>query len=516
MMQEGEEKVQLGVEETEIPEQAEQAREVAVEEKKQSWPAIVIGIVVAVLALCTLVVCIAAAIAGFSGRKDAASVSGTIVYRERIALPPEAVVKVQVQDVSLQDVAAKVMGEQIIANPGQVPIPYEVAYDPNQIQENHTYAVAARIEDGSGKLLFINTQSYPVITRGAPTKDVQILVEMVASAPPAPSQAYIKIDDPVYGATLDISQPVTVRGTGAGLPEGNVVVQALDRDGNVLDQQPTILQGENVGAGGQGTWSVALNIKTEPGMAGKIYAFSPSPLDGSIIAEDGVEVSLGRTAAKPTFLEIDLPREGAVLDTASPIQVSGKGGGLPEGNVVVRALDANEQILAQEATILQGQDVGTGGAGTWSVQLAVDVPAGMAGKIVAFSPSPADGESYVASAVVNVTYGEASALEGTSWILADTLPGTEVKALFENGQVRGSAGCNSYNGTYAITSVGGVNKIRIGPLASTRMMCEEAVMEQEQAYLAALQSARSYQVEENILTLSHADGALLFEGEPIE
>jgi putative lipoprotein len=514
MTQESEE--QVSVEETAAEEQAVQASEEAAEEKKTSWLVVAIGVIVAVLALCTLVVCLAAAIAGFSGRQDAASVTGTIVYRERIALPPEAVVQVQIQDVSLQDVAATVMGEQIITNPGQVPIPYEVAYDPGQIQQNHTYAVAARIEDGSGKLLFINTQSYPVITRGAPTKDVEILVEMVASAPPPSSQAYIKIDDPVYGATLDISQPVKVSGTGAGLPEGNVVVQALDRDGNVLDQQPTILQGDNVGTGGQGTWSVELNIKTEPGMAGKIYAFSPSPLDGSIIAQDGVEVSLGQTAAKPTFLEIDLPREGVVLDTASPIQASGKGGGLPEGNVVVQALDANEQILAQEVTILQGQDVGTGGAGTWSVQLAVDAPAGMAGKIVAFSPSPADGESYVASAVVNVTYGQASALEGTSWVLADTLPDTELKALFENGQVSGSAGCNSYNGTYVTTTVGGVNKIRIGPLASTMMMCEEAVMEQEQAYLAALQSARSYLVEENVLTLTHADGELLYEGEPVE
>ena len=506
---------QVKAEEPEVEGQAEPTSEVAGEEKKQSWPIIVIGIVVAVLALCTVVVCIAAAIAGFSGGKDAASVTGTVIYRERMALPPDAVVKVQIQDVSLQDVAATVMGEQLIRNPGQVPIPYKVAYDPKAIQENHTYAVAARIEDGSGKLLFINTQSYPVITRGNPTEDVQIMVEMVVSAPPPTSKTYVKIDDPVYGETLDISQEVTVRGPGSGLPEGNVVVQALDRDGNVLVEQPTTLQGENVGTGGQGTWSVELVIKTEPGMAGRIYAFSRSPKDNSIIAKDSVEVSLGRTAAKPTFLEIDVPQEGAELDTVNPIQVSGQGGGLPEGNVVVRALDANEQILAEEATILQGQDVGTGGEGTWSAQLAVDVPAGMAGKIVAFSLSPADG-SYVASAVVNVTYGEASVLEGTSWILADTLPGTEVKALFENGQVSGSAGCNSYSGTYVTTTVGGVNKIRLGPLASTMMMCEEMVMEQEGAYLAALQSVSSYQVEENVLTLTHADGTLLFEGEPVE
>jgi len=237
-------------------------------------------------------------------------------------------------------------------------------------------------------------------------------------------------------------------------------------------------------------------------------------LDNSLIAEDNVEVSLGQTAAKPTFLEIDVPREGAELDVAKPIQVSGEGGGLPEGNVVVRALDANDGVLVEVVTILQGQDVGAGGSGTWSAELTVDVPSGTTGKLMAFSPSPLDG-SYVASAVVNVAYGGASALEGTSWILVDTLPGTEVKALFENGQVSGSAGCNSYSGTYVTTTVDRVNKIRIGPLASTMMMCEEAVMDQETAYLAALQSASSYAIEGNVLTLFHADGTLLFEGEPV-
>jgi putative lipoprotein len=505
---------QVPAEEMEVEKRAAAATEVVAEEQKQRWSTVVIGVVVALLALCAFVVCIAAAVAALSGGKGTASVTGTVIYRERIVLEPDAVVKVQIQDVSRQDVAATVMGEQVIRNPGQVPIPYQVAYDPKAIQDNHTYSVRARIEDGSGKLLFTSTQNYPVITRGAPTKDVQILLERVGVEPPPPAQAYIKIDEPVYGAILDINRPVIVWGSGSGLPEGNVVVQALDRDGNVLVEQPTTLQGENVGSGGQGTWSVELSIQTEPGMAGRIYAFSRSPKDNSLIAEDSVEVSLGPTAAKPTFLEIDIPREGAELDTVNPIQVSGNGGGLPEGNVVVRALDDSDRVLAEVATILQGQDVGTGGAGTWSVALTVDVPPGTTGKLMAFSPSPLDG-SYVASAAVNVIFGGAPALEGASWILADTLPGTEVKALFENGQVSGSAGCNSYSGTYVTTTVDGMNKIRIGPLASTMMMCEEAVMDQEIAYLAALQSATSYTIEGNLLTILHPDGTLLFEGEPV-
>ena len=49
-------------------------------------------------------------------------VTGTITYRERIALPENAIVNVQLQDVSLQDVAATVIAETTITTPGQVPI----------------------------------------------------------------------------------------------------------------------------------------------------------------------------------------------------------------------------------------------------------------------------------------------------------------------------------------------------------------------------------------------------------
>ena len=93
---------------------------------------------------------------------------------------------------------------------------------------------------------------------------------------------------------VDIARPVVVRGNGVGLPEGSVVVQALYGQGNVLTQVPTTLQGQDVGTGGEGTWSTELTIEAEPGTAGKIRAFSPSPKDGSIIAEDVGEVSLGQ------------------------------------------------------------------------------------------------------------------------------------------------------------------------------------------------------------------------------
>jgi uncharacterized lipoprotein YbaY len=57
-------------------------------------------------------------------------------------------VTVTLADVSLADAPAQMIARQVIAEPGQPPIPFELRYDPATIIPNHTYAVQARIEDG--------------------------------------------------------------------------------------------------------------------------------------------------------------------------------------------------------------------------------------------------------------------------------------------------------------------------------------------------------------------------------
>jgi putative lipoprotein len=105
-----------------------------------------------------------------------AQVTGTVTYRERVALPPNAVIKIRLVDVSRADAAAVTLGEQFIeANGKQVPFAFTIAYDPADIDERMAYAVQARIEAG-GQLLFISDQSHPVITRGAP-RDVDLVLE---------------------------------------------------------------------------------------------------------------------------------------------------------------------------------------------------------------------------------------------------------------------------------------------------------------------------------------------------
>jgi putative lipoprotein len=92
-------------------------------------------------------------------------VTGTVSYRERIALPPDAEVLVQLRDVSLMDVAAKLISEQIIKPEHSVPIPFSLPYAAQDIDERMTYSVFATIRSAD-RLLFVSDRSYPVLTRG--------------------------------------------------------------------------------------------------------------------------------------------------------------------------------------------------------------------------------------------------------------------------------------------------------------------------------------------------------------
>ncbi|MCU0225268.1 MAG: YbaY family lipoprotein [Acidobacteria bacterium] len=125
----------------------------------------------------------ACASGGAKPSAPAASVSGTIAYRERAALPHAAVIKVQLVDVSRADAPATVLGEQVFEAGGkQVPFTFEIPYDPAAIEPRHSYAVQARIEV-DGQLRFINDQRYAVITRGAPTRVDLVLKSVGGPAP---------------------------------------------------------------------------------------------------------------------------------------------------------------------------------------------------------------------------------------------------------------------------------------------------------------------------------------------
>jgi uncharacterized lipoprotein YbaY len=173
--------------------------------------------------------------------------TGTVTYRVRSALPEDAVVKVSLVDVSRADAPATVLAQQeIVTGAQQVPIPFELKYDPAAIDERYTYAVQARIEIG-GQLAFISTTVNQVLTRGNPATGIEVLVQPVPPAQAAPTVTAA----PAAAYSGVMTGTVTYRVRSA-LPEDAVVrvtledVSRADAPATVLAQQEIVTGGKQV------------------------------------------------------------------------------------------------------------------------------------------------------------------------------------------------------------------------------------------------------------------------------
>ena len=121
------------------------------------------------------------AVPGKTGGGDSV-LEGTVTYRERIALTPDATVVVELRDVSLADAASILVASQTIHNPGQVPIEFRVEYDEADIDPRNRYSINATIYESDGRMAFTNDTAYEVITRGNPNR-VDMRLVMVQPPP---------------------------------------------------------------------------------------------------------------------------------------------------------------------------------------------------------------------------------------------------------------------------------------------------------------------------------------------
>ena len=136
------------------------------------------------IAFRALAFCVLAAVGGCgrdnggSAAEPQAVLTGTVTYRERIALPPNARVEVRLEDVSQADAPAdEIASQTIAANGKQVPIPFELRYLPKDIDPSHRYAVRASLTSAEGDLMFTTAMQYPVLTGGAADGNVEIVVQ---------------------------------------------------------------------------------------------------------------------------------------------------------------------------------------------------------------------------------------------------------------------------------------------------------------------------------------------------
>jgi uncharacterized lipoprotein YbaY len=126
--------------------------------------------------------------------RSSANLTGTITYRERIALPPNARVEVQLVDATDENAPSPLVAERLIDEPGQVPIAFSLSYDPASISASHTYALRVRIRVDQD-IWFASPFDVRVLTAANPTQ-VELQLERVSASGAIVPSASSRGNDP--------------------------------------------------------------------------------------------------------------------------------------------------------------------------------------------------------------------------------------------------------------------------------------------------------------------------------
>jgi putative lipoprotein len=115
-----------------------------------------------------------------------ATLSGTVTYPQRIALPENAMITVQLVEVSRAGAPAVILASQQIPVAGrQVPVAWTLNYDPSWLAPTGRHTVRATITV-NGRLSWTSDTAITVGQPNQPTENLEIRVVQVQPAPAAP------------------------------------------------------------------------------------------------------------------------------------------------------------------------------------------------------------------------------------------------------------------------------------------------------------------------------------------
>lgn len=136
--------------------------------------------------------------------KTDTTISGTALYRERMALPADASFEATIEDVSRADASAPVLARTRIEPAGQPPFRFSMSYDPAKVQAGHDYAIRARVTR-AGELLFTTDHHYGLPPAG---EDVELM--LVRAGRSTPSKSTAALEDTYWKLVRLGDQPVAV------------------------------------------------------------------------------------------------------------------------------------------------------------------------------------------------------------------------------------------------------------------------------------------------------------------
>ena len=111
------------------------------------------------------------------------NVSGTVWIRQKVALPPDAVLTVTLSDASLADAPSKVLAQKAVRTEGkQSPFSFVLPFNPADVQPNARILLSAAITVND-KLVFITDTVQPVINQGGTKADLTLVPVQQTAVP---------------------------------------------------------------------------------------------------------------------------------------------------------------------------------------------------------------------------------------------------------------------------------------------------------------------------------------------
>ncbi|MCG0458847.1 YbaY family lipoprotein [Enterobacter cloacae complex sp. ECC445] len=114
------------------------------------------------------------------------NVSGTIWIKQKVALPPDAVLTVTLSDASLADAPSKVLAQRAVRTEGkQAPFSFVLPYNPSDVQPKARILLSAAVTI-NGKLVFITDTVQEAINNGGTKIDLNLVPVQQTEVPVAP------------------------------------------------------------------------------------------------------------------------------------------------------------------------------------------------------------------------------------------------------------------------------------------------------------------------------------------
>ena len=434
----------------------------------------------------------------------ASTLHGTALFRERIALPPDAVFEAVLEDVSRADAPVRVLGRARLDPAGNPPFHFEIAYDDAAVQPGHRYAVRASVTQ-QGRVWFTTAQGYPVLDgRSAPLSLMLVSARVSASG----------VADAASADALHL--PASWQGKlpgadGTVLWHLDLLPEQRYRLRRTYEGKPAPNSFDDIGRWARAADSPRLYLYVA-GEEKRVQFLVEA--DGSLRKLD----TAGRPITSGHNDRLERLPQAALIEPR--LKISGLFIYMADAPVITLCADGSRMPVAMEGDFRALQAAYMNAQPPFGKALLASVEGRIATRpSMEESLPPLDTlvvERFISLSPQGSCGGAPGnrPLRGTYWKLVRlgeapvevSVGQAEPQLVFASDalQVSGSGGCNRITGGFTLAD----DRLHLGPLAATMMACVNG-MEQEQRFLKSLNHVQRYRISGQQLELLDGSGAVL-------